>query len=334
MVLLGHIHLYTYGWNSHSAGLTMPLNILLYMHLGVNIFLVLSGFCLALPVIRNNNLMPQSLTAYFKARAWRILPPYYATLIIILLINCFFPIIAAGRHPLGLTFEIPASVLWANGLLMQDFFPQLNTINGPFWSIATEWHLYFIFPALVLILRRLGALALFIAGSGIALWLTCMKDPVLSGNLGMVVPQPPYFVFLFMLGILTAWFCHAQNYASRLLKTRLIIRITALLTLLGLCSLLWNFRIINGSNVHFFLDHLHWIDPLCGLLGALLLVILSDLPQGHAARRVFELKPLVAIGGYSYSLYLIHIPLLAVLNGWINDFWPNKTFHQAFCCWH
>ena len=50
-------------------------------HYAVAVFIVLSGFCLMLPVTRDpNGRLPGGFAAYLGRRARRILPPYYAAL--------------------------------------------------------------------------------------------------------------------------------------------------------------------------------------------------------------------------------------------------------------
>jgi len=73
-VMLGHCQLFAYGWTPHE-GIARPLNILLYLHLPVDIFIVPSGFCLALPCVHRGEHLPGTLGDYFRARAARILPP-------------------------------------------------------------------------------------------------------------------------------------------------------------------------------------------------------------------------------------------------------------------
>jgi peptidoglycan/LPS O-acetylase OafA/YrhL len=315
-VVLGHCHLFSLGWSRSATLWGRPLDLLLYMHLGVNIFLVLSGFCLALPVVRNGNRLRMSIVDYFLARAWRILPPYLVTLILILLVNCFVPLATWGRHPVGLTDEIPTGVLLSNIFLLQDIFPSMNVINGPFWSIAVEWHLYFVFPFLILFLRRGGTFVLFAAGVIIALALSWMNAayPQLSASVPVTVPNPPYYIFLFVMGILAA----SLAFDPRVERIRASLHrwawIAALILCIPLCAILWKYRIIDATNLNGFFDHLHIIDPLTGAITAAFLLGMCGLRPANRVRRLFEARPLVVIGGFSYSLYLIHVPILAALN--------------------
>lgn len=328
-VVLGHCHLFSLGWTRSATLWGRPLDLLMYLHLGVNIFLVLSGFCLALPVVRNKNRLHMRVTDYFLARAWRILPPYFVTLILILLVNSFVPLAAWGRHPAGLTYDLTAPVLLSNIFLLQDIFPTMNIINGPFWSIAVEWHLYFIFPFLILVLRRAGASALLCTGAAIALGLSLFNavHPQLSTTIPVTVPNPPYYIFLFVLGIFAASLAFDPRFESIRARLQRWAWIIALVTCVPLCVALWKYRIIDGSNVHEFFEHVHIIDPLAGVITAAFLLGMCGLHPGHWLRRIFEARPLVAIGGFSYSLYLVHVPILAVLNKWIDD--AGLTGHSA-----
>ena len=53
-------------------------NWLLYGHLAVDVFIVLSGFCLMLPVARSGGALADGARGFFVRRARRILPPYFA----------------------------------------------------------------------------------------------------------------------------------------------------------------------------------------------------------------------------------------------------------------
>lgn len=313
-VVFGHCHLFVLGWERSGTLWGRPLDLLLYSHLGVTLFLVLSGFCLALPVVRNGNQLTGSTARYFKARAWRILPPYYAALLLLLLMNTFWPVAAWGRHPVGLTPEISWQVMATNFLLLHDLFPDYNSINGAFWSIATEWHLYFVFPALVWVLHRFGTRALLLCGAVAAIGLTLLDfaHPYVLGLLK--VPQPPYFIALFVMGAVAASYAFDPRYADsrqRLYRNGWVV---GAVLCVPLCMLLWKYRIVDGNNIWDFINHLHLIDPLAGAVAAACLLGLCGLQPAHWLRRLLESKAMVAVGGFSYSLYLTHVPILAALN--------------------
>jgi peptidoglycan/LPS O-acetylase OafA/YrhL len=53
-------------------------------------------------------------------------------------------------------------------------------------------------------------------------------------------------------------------------------------------------------------------DPAFGVVCALFLVVLSDSPRS-LPRRCLQWKPLAFVGTFSYSLYLIHAPLIQLI---------------------
>ncbi|HLH78655.1 MAG TPA: acyltransferase family protein [Chthonomonas sp.] len=76
-------------------------------HEAVVVFIVLSGYVLMLPVARTQDgHMPKGVWDYFKRRARRILPPYYAALAICFLLVAFVP------HMEGLWDNKPRTLRW------------------------------------------------------------------------------------------------------------------------------------------------------------------------------------------------------------------------------
>ncbi|AXA94079.1 acyltransferase [Massilia sp. YMA4] len=319
-VMLGHIRLFTVGWDASPAW-AVPINALLYMHYGVAVFLVLSGYCLALPAVPAGNRIDAGLKMFFMARALRILPPYLAALGIILLVNAFVPLARWGRHELGLTADMPWQVFWTNLLLLQDIYPQYNNVNGPFWSIATEWHLYFVFPFLIWCMRRLGTAAMLGTGAMLAAGLTVLSDRigVIPGT-SAIVPYPPFYVALLALGVAAASLAHDVRFARVRRNVERAAWAVALSCALPLALLLHAVPIVDGLSIFKHAEMYRYTDPLVGALSAAVLVGVAGMRPGQWPRRMLERPTLVRIGGYSYSLYLTHIPVLAALNELLQRF--------------
>src|SRR4051812_40619291 len=55
-------------------------------HLSVTVFIVVSGFCLTLPVISQGGELRGGVKGFLKRRARRILPPYYAAVALCLVL--------------------------------------------------------------------------------------------------------------------------------------------------------------------------------------------------------------------------------------------------------
>jgi peptidoglycan/LPS O-acetylase OafA/YrhL len=311
-VMLGHSQLFAFGWTAHQ-GLASPLNVLLYLHLPVDIFIVLSGFCLALPCVRNGGRLPGTASAYFRARAARILPPYYAALLFVLLVNAFVPVVRWSRIDEGLTAQLPPGVLWSNFLLLQDVLPSWNRIVGPFWSIAVEWHLYFLFPLLLVAMRRFGSAPMLAVAGVLAIALTKGQERIALGTpqLPLTFPQPTYYVFLFALGIAAAhWRAIVERDPVRIRRP---VAVGCMLAALLLAYVLHRYAIHDVPSMERFNAHLVLIDTLVGCGTAVGLVALSLPGAGAFVRRLLQWRPLVTLGHASYSLYLVHIVVLSAV---------------------
>src|SRR4051794_4018005 len=78
-VMLHHIWLAAYPHFPVNSG-PWYLGWLLYGHLGVAVFIVVSGFSLTLQPTRHGMRLPGGARGFGRRRAWRILPAYWAAL--------------------------------------------------------------------------------------------------------------------------------------------------------------------------------------------------------------------------------------------------------------
>src|SRR4051794_18592851 len=60
---------------------------LLYGHMAVAVFIVVSGFSLALVPLSNGGRLPGGIRRFVRRRAWRILPAYWAALIVSMVVT-------------------------------------------------------------------------------------------------------------------------------------------------------------------------------------------------------------------------------------------------------
>ena len=185
---------------------------LLYGHLSVDVFIVLSGFCLGLPVARHGRL-PGGALDFFRRRARRILPPFFAALLFTLFLLLRSPHVLL--HPRDPAHALGPTLL-TNALLLQDLFPIQNWMNNPFWSVAVEWKIYFLFPLFVWIGARWGW--------RVMLAVSALAAAAVAGLLHVVYPALvldhtcPWYVFLFAVGV---WAAQAA-YGKETLKSRFV----------------------------------------------------------------------------------------------------------------
>lgn len=129
---------------------------------GVVVFIVLSGYCLALPVAGSpSGELRGGFRGFIKRRALRILPAYYAALFLSTLLAFTATVVtrnAAGAHHSDFGASLsPFNLITHLFLIHNWWFETAFLLNGEMWSVATEWHIYFVFALLLLPLwRRFG----------------------------------------------------------------------------------------------------------------------------------------------------------------------------------
>jgi len=132
---------------------------------GVDLFMVISGFCLFWPLCKSSEaLRAWEPRKYFQHRVRRIVPPYYAAiayavLLPMLLVAIFHSLkIAANWQPIPSAWQ-----LFTHFLFIHSLFPGTwNGITGAFWSLGLEAQFYLIFPLAVFAYRRAGVKAIWL----------------------------------------------------------------------------------------------------------------------------------------------------------------------------
>ena len=266
-------------------------------HFSVDLFLVLSGFCLMLPVVRAGGTLRGGGWGFLKRRAHRILPPYYFGLAFSLLLIATLIGKQTGTHWDG---SLPVSRRGiAEHLLLVQWAGSPWQINHAYWSIAVESWIYLLFPLLVLSWRRLGIAATMAGAFLTAYALFFLMHPT---RFSMMTPD---YLFLFALGMLGAE--TAFSPAAWAVTMRRVCRSRAALALTLLvyaaCAFLGLRRVFN---------HLALFDALIGAASTLLLVSLAARPESRL-RQALSWAPLVFLGTFAYSIYLVHAPLIQVL---------------------
>ncbi|GAA3554062.1 hypothetical protein GCM10022222_42170 [Amycolatopsis ultiminotia] len=285
-VVLHHCRLFSYPGFPADNG-PWWLSFLLYGHLAVVVFIVLSGFSLAVAPARRDWQLGR-LRTFLRRRAWRILPAYWAALVFSFLVARLLVTETPGVVPTGKS-------LLVYGILVQDAVSAPSP-NSAFWSIAVEAQLYLLFPLLLLLRRRVGAtilVACVLAG--------VVLVQVLSGHVPMfaaLLYLTPEFAVLFALGAVTAGIRHPSRMPWPWLALAGGAGIAGLIAALGPVRTVGNY---------------FWIDLLAAFPTA---ALLAGIAQGRPAWlvRMLDSAPLRFLGTCSYSLYLVHVPIVAVVS--------------------
>jgi peptidoglycan/LPS O-acetylase OafA/YrhL len=259
----------------------------IYGRFAVVVFIVLSGFSLALsPSRRRWRLDGVSRFAYRRAR--RILPAYWAALAFSLTVAWLIV------PPPGQGVPHAKSVL-VNGLLVQNIVGAPSP-NRSFWSMAVEAQLYIVFPLLLLMVRRFGPVVMVAVVT-----LVVATVGILGPHDTFVVQSPPDLAALFAVGILSAGIVGAS--ATRRAWPW---------PWLALAAAAPVFATIWWQGSVWTLDHLFWVDLA---LGPAVACLLAGLATGRSAPllRLLETRPIRSLGLCSYSLYLTHGPIVVVV---------------------
>jgi peptidoglycan/LPS O-acetylase OafA/YrhL len=288
-----------------SVATKLVVDCLMYGHYAVAVFIVLSGYCLMLPVIRSSSgRIKGGFFNYIVRRARRIFPPYYAALAGTL---SLFVIVPRLRSVAGDAWDraLPPFDLWTilSHVLMIHALrgAWVFRIDPPMWSVATEWYIYFLFPAFVALWRRFGATTLLVVA------LTVSYLPTLITR--KFDHACPWYIALFAIGMGGAmvgssdharsckWWWRATSGGAGWLVACFV---GATAIVVGCFGEFKNER---------------YVDLLVGSVAAVLIVHLASLCTSGLRSRVlrfFESGPMVGLGTFSYSLYLIHMPMLAL----------------------
>jgi peptidoglycan/LPS O-acetylase OafA/YrhL len=301
VVYLNHAYAQVFypAFNDASLGL---LSIARYSmvagHLAVTVFIVISGFCLTLPVVASDDRLRGGTIGFFKRRARRILPAYYGSLAFALVL--IWTIIG---NPTGTLWDVPIGVtpaaILSHVLLLQDLFGT-SKINYVLWSIAVEWHIYFLFPWLVWGWRRFGA------GKTVTTALLVGYGLHFAFHSTRLMRANPHFLGMFALGMLAAYITTSRHDGYLRLRHGFPWGLTLVFTTTLVCALVGIWGVRTATERFYLLD-----APVAVMTASLL--VLSSRAEGSAFSDVFAWKPIAVIGTFSYSLYLLHAPLLQIL---------------------
>jgi peptidoglycan/LPS O-acetylase OafA/YrhL len=132
----------------------------------VDLFIVLTGFCLYLPFARDEDRVKEFATKqYLRRRMRRIVLPYYAALALAILLPYALKVLYSALGLNGNAHEWPSwgnvvSHLTFTHLFFEDYW---SSINGSLWTMSLEMQFYLLFPVILLATARFGRRALFYA---------------------------------------------------------------------------------------------------------------------------------------------------------------------------
>jgi peptidoglycan/LPS O-acetylase OafA/YrhL len=246
------------------------------------------------------------LKGYVKRRSLRILPPYYAALIVSIFV---YMIYNGGNLPAG-------GQLISHAFLVHNATAEwLHGISAPLWSVAVEWQIYFVFALLLLpIWRTLGGVAVIVAAMLIGVGPLYVLPT--GRNLEWFCP---WYVVLFAMGMLAAAagvVAKADGYHRRWNVYAIIAGVFTIVAFLlpELGGEFWARALrMEHRGASWLLDVGVGITVSFGLMSLTQSVMSGNGALNLRIVRTLQSKPIALLGAFSYSLYLIHAPLIALL---------------------
>ncbi len=268
-----------------------------------------------LPVLQNEGRLRGGWQTFIKRRARRIIIPFYPALLISVLV-----ILVSNPIP---PRELSYSVL-ANCLLLQNALPNLQSVNVAFWSVATEWQIYFLLPFVFVPLWSCHAnrrAIILVAGS-------------LIGTVCFVINSYNLAVACFWYAGLFAQGMVAADIAYRMIVTgKVPLRFTSKLSSLTAAAItlyVATWKIVDAGNSNAGVGPHHWHqfylsvalrDTFLGTLSCCMILYLiarivsARTPKDRGmAVAILESRALKTLGSFSYSLYLTHGIVLMCLD--------------------
>ena len=285
-VVLNHAAVVLYGSDFFRP--RPPFSALWNGHAAVIVFFIMSGLVLSLPYWRG---AADGWRGFMVRRLFRIYPLFAVSILIVPVL--IWLVSATGGH----WRDQPSWSDLLADLAMVDR-PVDQALNGSTWSLIHEMRLSIVFPGLILAMRLAGRRAvplalLFSICASFAADFVAHDFVVLSWLLSAS------FVWLFVLGAEIG-----RNLPAIQARLGRLPPLPAVSIALGLLAVLSFDRWDGIAGIRLFLFH----DVAAGLL-----VILA---VGYAPLvRLLEIKPVHWLGRVSYSLYLIHGPLLWAMHG-------------------
>lgn len=248
-------------------------------------FLTLSGFCLMAGVQKDWGRGGKGFRSYgdfFKRRALRILPAYYGALGLCIALIRLRVLRPTPTFP-GLTVTSLRSVVSHLFLFhdLVDHGAHIDQIDPPMWSMAIEWHVYFAFPLMIWIWLRFGPIWAFTTTAAF-----CAS--VVSQIPGIAPFQA--FPIAFLVGAISYMIAYDDGVPWTLLRERIP----------------W----IAVPIAAYFLNSLFGNVAIVAFVFAPLLIMASS---GRMIGQAFASPWLARVGRWSYSLYLLHLPIIVLV---------------------
>jgi peptidoglycan/LPS O-acetylase OafA/YrhL len=270
-----------------------PLHLVWAGEEAVLVFFVLSGLVLALPATRR----AIDWRTYYPRRVVRLYLPVWGSLVLAVVLVALVPRgVSPQRSPwLNAHVGIPVSEVWHDAFLLDS----AGYLNSPLWSLRWEVVLSLLLPVYLVFGQR-------------ARGLVAVKVLLLLGLIGagtVLGSHPLRYLPVFGIGVLMAF--HAEElsalgqWMSCHRRHRVLWGTTGAMTGL-LLTARW---VVNGIPAQ--VPLLDAVASGSAIVGAALVVVLAQ--HWPRARASMETRPAQWLGARSFSLYLVHEPVIVTV---------------------
>ena len=283
-------------------------------YVGVDVFFVLSGFLITGLLVREVNQSGRVRLGRFWARRARRLLPASALVLAFSVFVTWVWLPLTQRPPFGM--DIVSSALyvvnWRLAARSVDYQAE-DIVASPvqhFWSLAVEEQFYVIWPLLILAVAVVFARRR-VWGAFLALSTITVVSFAHSVHQAEASPDTAFFVSTTRVWELGVGALLALA-ATRVVRVPAGFRAAA--GWIGLAAIAWAALRFDGTT--------SWpgFPALLPVLGAAGVIASGIAPTTAAPGRLLAMRPMVWMGGISYSLYLWHWPILVAGQAAIGDF--------------
>ncbi|MDZ8225466.1 acyltransferase [Nostoc sp. ChiVER01] len=303
LVFIGHTRILLfieYAEISNPSFFIKRLNSLTVLgHQSVMIFFVLSGFFISTSVIKRIQQKQWSWVNYLVDRLTRL----YIVLIPALLLSSFWDSLGIKIFGTGqdsfygekfhnghlATYKILENFTFKNALgtlaFVQTIFVDLFGSNKAVWSLAYEFWYYILFPSIILLFfaKSLKARVLY----------ACLASAILL----MVSSEIRIYFLVWLMGALVS-----ISHPSKYLNNKNVLKLLTFLSILILCITLISERFIVREIADFSI----------GISTAIMIYFLVNNRSEIRQEGIYE-KFSKGLAGCSYTLYLVHMPILCFI---------------------
>lgn len=271
--------------------------------IGVDIFFVISGFLITTIIYQALENERFSLMDFYNRRLWRLQPVFISLLIVTLILTlCLYlpeDLIQYSRTARKTSLFI--SNIFFKNTTTQYFSPDVLTIPLLHtWSLSIEWQCYFILPIGLYAIYRFIPQHKF----SLVIYILTVSALGVSLYLSQITPVTTYYQFSSRLFEFLIGASVAVSHFSRFKIHR------SLLFLLGVSSILCLFYIASQTNI---LAGYPNIYTLLICLAAASLIAIGKINPQQPLTWCLGSRPLVFIGLLSYSLYIWHWIIFALI---------------------